>query len=141
MAYQKQSFVNNLTVLTAEMLEHIENGIVANEDSLKAIAESLKNLSVNTASSPIRVSHITVYANKWVGTASPFTQVVTVDGVTASSQVNIKLSAEQIELFRQKDITFSTENDGGVVTVFCVGQKPTADYTIQVNIMEVVIDG
>ena len=37
-----------------------------------------------------------------------------------------------------KDLAFSTENDGGVVTVFAIGDKPSNDYTIQATIMEVV---
>ena len=39
--------------------------------------------------------------------------------------------------FYEKDITFVTENEGGVVTVYVIGQKPTNDYTIQVTITEV----
>ena len=40
-------------------------------------------------------------------------------------------------VFYEKDITFVTENDGGVVTVYAIGQKPQNDYTIQVTITEV----
>ena len=37
MAYKRQTFVNNSTVLTAEMLEHIEDGIVQNENNINEL--------------------------------------------------------------------------------------------------------
>ena len=46
-------------------------------------------------------------------------------------------SVEQLVIFYEKDLTFVTENEGGVVTVYAIGQKPTNDYTIQVTITEV----
>jgi hypothetical protein len=45
---------------------------------------------------------------------------------------------EQLAIFYEKDITFITENDGGVVTVYVIGQKPQNDYTIPVSIVEVI---
>ena len=33
------------------------------------------------------------------------------------------------------------ENDDGVVSVYCIGQVPTNDYTLQVTVMEVAVDG
>ena len=39
MGYEKQNFENNKTVLTAEHLDHIEDGIVANEEAIKKKAE------------------------------------------------------------------------------------------------------
>ena len=46
-------------------------------------------------------------------------------------------SVEQLAVFYDKDLTFVTENEDGVVTVYAIGQKPTNDYTIQVTITEV----
>lgn len=39
MAYQRQTFINEETVLNAEMLEHIEDGIVNNENSIRNKAD------------------------------------------------------------------------------------------------------
>ena len=39
MGYEKQNFENNKTVLIAEHLDHIEDGIVANEEAIKKKAE------------------------------------------------------------------------------------------------------
>jgi hypothetical protein len=65
--------------------------------------------------------------------------VVFIDGVTPYSQVDLKPSAEQLTVFHEKDLAFSTENEDGVVTVYAVGDRPTNDYTMQVSITEVVV--
>ena len=46
---------------------------------------------------------------------------------------------EQLAVFYEKDLCFVTENEGGVVTVYAIGQKPANDYTIQVTITEVAV--
>ena len=91
--------------------------------------------------SPEFVNSVTLYAENWVGDASPYSQLVTIAGVTQSSKVDLQPSTEQLEIFHQKDLTFVAENDDGIVTIFCVGQKPMNDYTIQVTITEVVVNG
>jgi hypothetical protein len=42
LAYQKQIFVDEETVLNAEMLDHIENGIIQNENDIKGKADLIK---------------------------------------------------------------------------------------------------
>lgn len=83
------------------------------------------------------ISYIELLAANWVGTESPYSQVVTIPGVTENCKVEPDLSVEQIEAFRDKELAFSTENEDGVVTVYAIGQKPENDYTIQVTITEV----
>ena len=87
--------------------------------------------------STVRTSYVTLLADAWVGDSSPYTQVVSLEGVTENSQVAINLSLEQAERFRQKELAFIAENEGGVVTVGAIGQKPANDYTFQVTITEV----
>jgi hypothetical protein len=88
--------------------------------------------------SSAKLTEIVLPAANWKGAASPYSQVVTVDNVSVNSKVDLQPSVEQLEIFHDKDIAFSTENDGGVVTVYAVGDRPTNDYTIQATIMEVV---
>ena len=85
-----------------------------------------------------KLTNITLLASAWKGAESPYSQVVDVDAVSVNSMVNLQPSVEQLEIFHDKDIAFTTENDGGVVTVFAIGDRPTADYTIQATIVEVV---
>ena len=87
------------------------------------------------------VNTITLASDNWVGDASPYSQVVNIAGVTENSKVDLQPSAEQLTIFHEKDLTFVTENDDGVVTAFCIGQKPANDYTIQAVITEVVYNG
>ncbi len=84
-----------------------------------------------------RISEVTLLASAWVGNESPYSQVVNVNGVTKNSQVDLTPSVEQLDIFHEKDLAFVTENEGGVVTVYAIGQKPQNDYTIQVTITEV----
>lgn len=86
-----------------------------------------------------RVAYVDLPASAWVGEGTLYSQVVAIAGVTENSQVNLAPSVEQLSIFYEKDITFVTENDGGVVTVYVIGQKPQNDYTIQADIVEVIV--
>ena len=110
-------------------------GFQTNECVKKYDYHSLANKpEVATAA---RIAEVTIKSSAWVGSASPYSQVVTVPGATANSQVDLTPSVEQLAIFHQKDLAFVTENDNGVVTVYAIGDKPTNDYTIQVTITEV----
>ena len=80
---------------------------------------------------------ISLPASEWVGSGNLYSQVVSIDGITENSQVNLTPSVEQLSIFYEKDVTFVTENDGGIVTVYVIGQKPTDDYTIKASVVEV----
>ena len=87
---------------------------------------------------------ITIYANKWQQASDDrYYQVVTVDNavITSNSKVDLQPDSEQLSIFHKKDLAFVTENEDGVVSVFCVGQVPVNDYTIQATVTEVVTNG
>ena len=86
-----------------------------------------------------RVDYVTLRADAWVGSDHKYSQVVSVPGVTANSQVDLTPSAEQVDIFYEKSLALTTENVGGVVTVYAIGQKPENDYTMQVTITEVSV--
>lgn len=85
-----------------------------------------------------KLTEITLLADSWKGGESPYYQVVEVEGVSVNSMVDLQPSVEQLEIFHEMDVAFTTENDGGVVTVYAIGDKPANDYTIQATIMEVI---
>ena len=95
----------------------------------------LGSLSPNTA----KIAYVELLSAEWKGAESPYSQVVTIEGVTENSQVDLTPSVDQLVAFYEKDLGFVTENDDGVVTVYAIGQKPENDYTIQVTITEVEI--
>ena len=84
-----------------------------------------------------KIGQVTLLANAWVGANNLYSQVVSIEGVTENSQVDLTPDVEQLAIFYEKDLSFVTENEGGVVTIYVIGQKPTKDYTIQVTITEV----
>ena len=86
-----------------------------------------------------KIAYVDLLASNWVGDSSPYSQVVSIDGVTANSQVDLTPSIEQLVIFYEKDLGFVAENEGGVVTVYAIGQKPENDYTIQVTMTEVQV--
>lgn len=88
-------------------------------------------------SSSAKIGEVTLFANRWEGSGSLYSQDVYIHGVTANSQIDLTPSAEQLAIFYEKDITLVTENDGGVVKVYVIGQKLQNDYTVQVTITEV----
>lgn len=83
------------------------------------------------------LTEVQLLASGWVGDLSPYSQVVAIDGITENSKVDLLPSAEQLAIFHDKDLALVTENEGGVVTVYAIGQKPLNDYTMQVMITEV----
>ena len=91
------------------------------------------------SSSAIRIAEVQLLASKWVGNASPYSQVVTIAGVTEYSQVDLKPTVAQLAIFHDKDLAFVTENEDGVVTVYALGDKPSNDYIMQVAITEVAV--
>lgn len=109
-------------------------------DPTLPIWQEIKNYIESLTLRPTaRAAEINLPASAWVGENNSYSQVVEIDGITEYSQVDLKPSAEQLAIFHEKDIAFSTENEYGVVTVYVIGDKPTIDYTMQVSITEVVV--
>ena len=98
---------------------------------------TLEQIIKNVISQANKISAVSLLSNAWVGEASPYTQVVDIQGATANSKIDLNPTVEQLNIFHEKDITFVVGNNNGVITVYCIGQKPANDYTIQVSITEV----
>ena len=107
-------------------------------ENWKKIDALLTSQGGSTGGSTARIGEVTLTANKWVGNGNLFSQVVNIDGITENSQVDLTPSIQQLAIFYEKDLTFVTENENCVVTVYAIGQKPQNDYTIQVTITEVI---
>lgn len=118
-----------------EVSEGIYNSDVVAEEYVD-ILESWKIELMEAAENPTIVD-VFLPQSGWVGDASPYSQVVTIEGATANSQVDLTPSVEQLTIFHQKDLTFVAENENGIITVYAVGDKPTNDYTIQATVTEV----
>lgn len=144
--YNALGRLNRLSVLTIDAYGvAVKNGFKGTVeewlDSLKASDEQIERAVAkymeNQPTSTIGI--VELIADKWVGEDNLYSQVVTIDGVTEKSQVDLTPSVEQLVVFYEKDLTFVTENEDGIVTVYVIGQKPANDYTIQVTITEVKV--
>ena len=104
--------------------------------SSNVLRGKITKLHVNTV---IALTEIELRSADWEGEESPYFQVVAIAGVGKNSMVNLQPSVEQLKIFQEKDIAFSTENNDGVVTVYCFGDKPANDYIIQATVTEVAV--
>lgn len=84
-----------------------------------------------------RVSTIILNANSWEGSSEPYSQQVDIATVTAASKIDLQPTAYQIVSLQNEEVSLMVENNGGVVTCYAIGNKPTVDYTMQVLIQEV----
>lgn len=84
-----------------------------------------------------RVATITLSASAWTGSAEPYSQPIEIATVTSSSKVDLQPSAQQIVDLQNAEISLMIGNNGGTLTCYAIGNKPTVDYTMQVLIQEV----
>ena len=102
---------------------------------------TMKTLTINgetyTVTPVVPKSSVTLPANSWEGSGDSYSQVVTLSGVTLHTKVDLQPTPAQLEEFHYKTLAFVAENDGGVVTVYSIGDKPDGNHTIQVTLTEV----
>lgn len=120
-------------VLEAWRNEILGSGGVLDERVAQAVADYFQK------NPKLTIGFVELLANKWVGSESPYSQVVTIPGTTPYSQIDLTPSVEQLAIFHDKDLAFVAENDDGVVTVYAIGDRPQNDYTMQVTIKEVSV--
>ena len=110
----------------------------ARDNLVEAINEAFHIAMAGGVGGVITISEVTLRASAWQTVEEKLhSQVVTINGVKEYSKVDLLPSAEQLAIFHNKDLAFVTENEDGVVTVYAIGDKPTMDYTMQVQIAEV----
>ena len=102
---------------------------------------TMKTLTINgetyTVTPVVPKSSVTLSANSWTGSGESYSQVVTLSDVTIHTMVDLQPTPEQLEEFHYKTLAFVAENNGGVVTVYSIGDKPDGNYTIPVTLTEV----
>lgn len=84
-----------------------------------------------------RIATITLTKAGWAGSAEPYSQVVDIATVTSSSKIDLQPTAQQIVSLQSSETSLMIENNGGAVTCYAIGTKPTVDYNMQVLIQEV----
>ena len=135
---------DHIKPLEGELVLEYDNGIPRLKlgDGINEFSQ-LPYMSVDSFVLPTPVS-VTIYADQWEQASDDrWYQVVTVNNatITSRSKIDLQPDSQQLSIFHEKDLAFVTENEDGVVSVYCVGQVPTNDYTIQATVMEVALDG
>lgn len=106
---------------------------------------TLKTLTVNgktySVVPTVPAASVTLRAENWDGSNGAYSQVVALAGVTSHTKVDLQPTPEQLAEFHHKVLSFVAENDGGVVTVYAIGDKPSNDHTIQITLTEVEAAG
>lgn len=69
-----------------------------------------------------------------------YSQTITIDNITAHSRLDLQPTADMLAEFKQLGLVFVTENNGGTITVYSVGNIPLKSYTMQATIIETECD-
>lgn len=110
----------------------------AKDNLVEAVNEAYHIAAAGGVGGLITIGNVTLSVSGWskVG-ENIYSQPVAISGITAYSKVDLLPSAEQLGVFRNMGLTLVTENDNGNVTVFAIGNKPAATYTMDVQIASV----
>ena len=128
----------NTTVAQLPVLEGLETGELVVQENPDIIEEILTRLD-NVQGSVSLSRTIELPVDGWIGDKSPYSQIVTIDGVTPRSMVDFKPTIEQIVQLTDDGVRLYSGNDNGVVTIYALDNKPTDDYTMEVLVSEVFI--
>lgn len=84
------------------------------------------------------VKQISLPAASWMGAESPYTQTVTISGITVNSKVDIQMDATALGVLIDSGTSaIWIENNNGTLTAKALGEKPNANLSVQVTITEV----
>jgi hypothetical protein len=86
-----------------------------------------------------KLSTITMPASAWEGENEPYYQIVTCNGATINSKIDLQPTAFQHVELQDARTMLMIENDNGTIVAYALGSKPEVDYTMQVFITEVTI--
>lgn len=128
--------------------EYVDDAIGDVEKSFEKIIENLKK-DLNSYAPTRSYVNLLGGSDNWVAEdvtdstgnviGSRYGQIVNVNNaeITPNSKVDLQISSEQMVIFHEKDLAFVAENEDGVVTIYCIGNVPENDYTLQATVTEV----
>ena len=90
--------------------------------------------AISGISSVESIQEITLDKDDWTGNG-PYTQEVSIQGVTAASKIDIQADAAAISQLLSDEVrAVWVENNNGTVTVYSIGAVPTEDITVQCSV-------
>lgn len=113
-------------------------GNVDNTSDLAKPISTATQTALDDKQGSIIKGSVTLAAANWAGSASPYTQGVTITGGTATSQADIQADATAIQqMLDDGTNAIYIANNNGTFTAYAVGEKPTADLIVQVTVYDV----
>lgn len=113
-----------------------------NAENLNALCNEVEELSTGFPGKQDITDKLTLTlaAASWTGSASPYTQGVTITGGTPTSQVDLQADATVLAQMADDGTTaLYVENNSGTFTAYAAGKKPTADLSVQCTVYEVKV--
>lgn len=90
-----------------------------------------------------RLETVTLDVNSWAETTcgtdvamGAYNQVVKLENITSRSRLDLQPDVDMVAEMGALGVSFVTENKGGVLTVYSVGNKPTKTYVMQATVVE-----
>lgn len=111
-------------------------GTGQDDDNAKVLA-SEHYVDLKYATNTPKYTTITLSAINWMGSVSPYSQTITIDGITSNSKIDLFPTASQIAQLQDDETTLVSENNNGTVIIYAIGGKPTIDYEIQITITNI----
>ena len=139
----------SLATLVSEIKAYIDNAVAnADEVYVGTTEPTDPNIQVwinpaeewtGTVQSQNRLVNVSLPKAGWTGTTNPWSQTVTISGLTSSSRLDLSPTAHQIVSLQEQEITLMISNEDGVAVAYAIGGKPATDMNMQVLISEVVV--
>lgn len=85
-----------------------------------------------------KICSISLPVSGWKSANSPYSQMISVDGVSTESKIDLQADSAQMAKLLKTSTMIFVVNDQGTVTAYAVGEKPKEDLTFQGCITEAV---
>ena len=141
--YQAPTFVNNAApALNASEMNAMAGAVqgAVEYDRSQSLSTSQKTAArTNIAAISASAYTVTVAAANWSGNAAPYTNTVTVTGLSATAHIVVgpaaSTTAAQFEAISDGEIV-CTAQAAGSITLTAYGEKPTVDVVMSILALE-----
>lgn len=106
----------------------------------EVVSQLLTKVAQKVITVPLTVNDWQLITNKDDPKYGHYKQIVTIEGATKYSRLDLNPEASMLAEFQSLDLVFVTENDSKYdddqIVVYAIGDKPQKDYSVQATIVE-----